>query len=47
MSEQDDMVKVETEHNQSDEFLSICKNTNMVHYHSRQDEVSSESKNHS
>ena len=44
MSEQVDMVEVKTEPNESDEMLSVCKNTNVVDNHSRQDEVTSESK---
>ena len=47
MSEQVDMVEVKNEPNESEELFSICKNTNMVTNHSRQDEVTSESKNHS
>ena len=47
MSEQVDMVEVKTEPNESDELFSVCKNTNMVDNHSRQDKVTSESKNHS
>ena len=46
MSEQIDMVEVKTEPNQSDESLSVCKNTNIFAYPSRQDKVTSESKNH-
>ena len=44
MSEQVDMVEVETEPNESYEMFSVFKNTNMVDNHSRQDEVTSESK---
>ena len=47
MSKQVDMVEVETEPNESDELFSFCKNTDMVDKHSRQDEITSESKNHS
>ena len=43
MSEQVDMVQVKTETNESDELVSVCKNTNIVANHSRQDEVTSES----
>ena len=46
MSEQIDMVEVETEPNDSDELFSVCKNTDMVDNNSRQDEVTFESKNH-
>ena len=46
MIEQVDMVEVETERNESDELFSVCKNTSMVTNHSKQDEVTSESKNH-
>ena len=44
MSEQIDMVEVKTETNESDELNSVCKNTNMVNSHSRQDKVTTESK---
>ena len=44
MSEQVDMVEIETEPNEYDELFSICKNTNMVVNHSRQDVPTSESK---
>ena len=44
MSEQVDMVEVETEPNQPEELFSICKNTNMFANSSRQDEVTPESK---
>ena len=44
MSEKVDMVEVKTEPTESDELFSVCKNTNMVDNHSRQDEVTSESK---
>ena len=44
MSEQVDMVQVKTETNESDELVSVCKNTNMVVNHSIQDEVTYESK---
>ena len=43
MSEQVDMVEVETEPN---ELFSVCKKTYMVANHLRQDEVTFESKNH-
>ena len=45
MSKQVDMVEVKTGPIQSDELLSVCKNTNMVDNHSRQDlKVTFESK---
>ena len=40
------MVEVKTEPNESNELFSGCKNTNMVDNHSRENEVTSESKNH-
>ena len=39
-----DLVEVKNEPNESEELFSICKNTNIVTNHSRQDEVTSESK---
>ena len=45
MSEQIDMVEVETEPNESDELLYLCNNANMVDNHSRQEEIISKSKN--
>ena len=47
MSEQVDMVEVKTRPNESDKLFSVCKNTDMVDNSSGQDEVTSESKNHS
>ena len=44
MSEQVDMVEVKTEHYESDDLNSVCKNTNIVNSHSRQDKVTTESK---
>ena len=44
MSEQVDMVEVKTEPNEFDDLNSVCKNTNMVDSHSRQDKVTIESK---
>ena len=41
MSEQVDIIEVKTE---CDELVSLCRNTNIVDNHSRQDEVTSESK---
>ena len=46
MSEQVDMVEVKTELNKSDELFSVCKNTNMLDSHSRNDKSTSESKNY-
>ena len=46
MSKQVYMVEIITESNESDELLSVCKNTNMVGNYSRQHESTSESKNH-
>ena len=45
MSKQVDMVEVKTEPNESDDLFFVCNNTNMATNHSRQDEVTSESKN--
>ena len=39
MSEQNYMVEVKTEPYESDYLNSVCKNTNMVDSHSRQDKV--------
>ena len=44
MSEQVDMVEVQTEPNESDHLNSVFKNTNMVDSRSRQDKVTTESK---
>ena len=44
MSDQVDMVEVKTEPDESDEFFSVCENTNMVTNHSIQHQVTSESK---
>ena len=41
ISQRVDMVEVKTG---SDELFSVCKNTNMVANHSRQNKVTSESK---
>ena len=43
ISEQVDMIEVKTEHYESDDLNSVCKNTNMVDSHSRQDKVTTES----
>ena len=47
MSEQVDMVEVETEPNESDELFSDGENTDMLANNSRQDELIFESKYHS
>ena len=47
MPEQVDMVEVKIEPNEPDELFSVCKNTNMVDNHSKNDETTSESKNDS
>ena len=47
MSEQVDMVEVITELNESEELISVCKNTKMVANNSTQEKVTSESKNRS
>ena len=44
ISEHVDMVEVKTEPNKFDELFFVCNNTNMATNHSRQDEVTSESK---
>ena len=44
MSEKFDMVEVKTEPNESDELFSVCKNTNFVENHSRNDKTTSEGK---
>ena len=46
ISEQVDMIEIKTEPNESNELVYVCKNTNMVDNHSRENEVTSESKNH-
>ena len=43
MSEQVDMVEVNSEPNESDEMFSVCKNTNMVDNYSRNDKTAYES----
>ena len=45
MSEQVGMVEVKTEPNESVEFFSVCKNTNVVANYSSNDITTSESKN--
>ena len=42
MSEQVDMVEVETESNEADELFSACKNTKIVDNHSWNDKSTSE-----
>ena len=44
MVEQVDMLEVKTEPNESDELFFDRENTDMVDNHSKQDEVTSESK---
>ena len=44
MSEQVDMIEVKTEPNESHELFFNCKNTKIVDNHSRQNEVTYESK---
>ena len=44
MSEQVDMVEVETEHNEPNESFSVCKNTKVVDNHSRNDKTTFEGK---
>ena len=41
MSEQVNIIEVKTE---CDELVSVCKNTNIVENHSKQDEATSDSK---
>ena len=45
MSEQVEIVEVETEPDESDELFSLCKNINMVDNHSSDGKTTSESKN--
>ena len=47
MSEQVDMVEVQTEPNDSSKLYYVCKISNMIYSnHSRQDKITHESKNH-
>ena len=46
ISEQVHMVEVNTESDESDELFSVCENTIMVTNHSRQHNITSESKNY-
>ena len=45
ISEQVEIVEVETEPDESDELFSLCKNINMVDNHSSDGKTTSESKN--